>query len=112
MDFVVTIAAKKAPKSAPSVVAISRNIPILILEKPSFTYAAAAPDDVAITETSDAPTAYRISTLNTRVKNGTSTTPPPSPVSDPRKPAVNDPIATRAVNSRFVIHPPELVCHR
>jgi len=42
---------------APTVVATSRNIPIRMLVKPSRTYAAAAPEDVAITDTSDAPTA-------------------------------------------------------
>src|SRR5208282_245223 len=46
--------ARKAPINAPKVVAISRNMPIRILENPSFTYAAAAPEEVAITETSDA----------------------------------------------------------
>ena len=38
--------ARNAPTSAPSVVAISRNIPIRMLEKPSLTYAAAAPEEV------------------------------------------------------------------
>src|SRR6476660_7595017 len=50
-------AVKYAPTSAPRVVAISRNIPMRMLEKPSLTYAAAEPEEVAITETSDAPIA-------------------------------------------------------
>ena len=50
-------AVRNAPSNAPTVVAISRNIPMRMLENPSFTYAAADPDDVAITETSDAPMA-------------------------------------------------------
>src|SRR4029077_18518172 len=83
-----------------------------MLENPSFKYAAAAPDEVAITETSDAPTAYRMSTLNSRVSIGTSTTPPPRPVSAPRNPAMNDPSPTRMVNSRMFIPPPEPVCHK
>src|SRR5690242_18115791 len=33
------------------------------------------------------------------VSSGTSTTPPPSPVSAPRKPAASDPAQTRKVNS-------------
>lgn len=40
-----------------SVVATSRNIPMRTLVKPSLTYAAAAPEEVAITETRDAPIA-------------------------------------------------------
>ncbi|MNY76094.1 hypothetical protein D3C86_2155630 [compost metagenome] len=47
----------KAPTIAPEVVAISRNIPILILVKPSFTNATAAPEEVPITEINDAPIA-------------------------------------------------------
>ena len=51
------LAASSAPAIAPKVVAISRNIPIRMLEKPSRTYAAAAPEEVAMTETSVAPMA-------------------------------------------------------
>ncbi len=50
-------AARNAPNRAPVVVAISRNIPMRMLENPSLTYATAAPDEVAITDTSDAPMA-------------------------------------------------------
>ena len=50
-------ATAKAPQTAPTVVAISRNMPIRMLEKPSRTYAAAAPLEVAITEISAAPMA-------------------------------------------------------
>ena len=57
MALVGTLVARNAPNNAPKVVAISRNIPILILENPSFTYAAAAPEEVAMTDTSDAPMA-------------------------------------------------------
>src|SRR6476646_10750483 len=54
MALVDTHTARNAPDNAPRVVAISRNMPIRMLEKPSFTYAAAAPEEVAITETRDA----------------------------------------------------------
>src|SRR5580700_2951147 len=53
--FVAKRTARNAPRMAPAVVATSRNIPIRMLEYPSFVYAAAAPDDVAITEMSEAP---------------------------------------------------------
>ena len=46
-----------APPTAPRVVAISRNIPNLILATPSLTYAAAEPEEVAITDTKAAPIA-------------------------------------------------------
>jgi hypothetical protein len=92
-----------APKSAPKVVAISRNIPMRILVKPSFTYAEAAPDEVAITEIREAPTAYLISTPNTNVNKGMITTPPPKPVKDPRNPALNDASQISAEKSnRFI----------
>ncbi len=55
-------AAITAPRMAPEVVAISSNNPMRTFEKPSRTYAEAAPDDVAITDTSEAPMAYRRST--------------------------------------------------
>jgi hypothetical protein len=51
------LAAANAPQTAPTVVAISRNMPMRMLEKPSRTYAAAAPEDVAITEINAAPMA-------------------------------------------------------
>src|ERR1700722_3312261 len=54
---VETYPAINAPLSAPTVVAISRNMPTRMFEYPSRKYAAAAPDDVAITDTSDAPIA-------------------------------------------------------
>jgi hypothetical protein len=62
-----------------------------ILLNPSITYAAAAPEEVAITETRDAPIAYRMSTPKKRVNNGTIITPPPKPVRAPRKPAKKEP---------------------
>ncbi len=46
-----------APAKAPIVVAISKNIPSRMFVMPSFTYAAAEPDDVAITDTNEAPIA-------------------------------------------------------
>src|SRR5579864_1300871 len=52
-----------------------------------------------------------MSTLNTRASRGTRTTPPPSPVRAPRKPAMNDPSPTRMVNSRLFTLPPKPVCH-
>jgi hypothetical protein len=51
------LAASKPPVMAPKVVAISRNIPIRMFEKPFFRKAEAAPDEVAITETRVAPIA-------------------------------------------------------
>src|SRR5271155_438100 len=94
--------ASAAPESAPIVVAISRNIPTRMLEYPSRTYAAAAPEDVAITDTSAAPMAYRMSTPNSSVSIGTITTPPPNPVSAPKNPASSDPKPINAVNSSVV----------
>src|ERR1700745_100180 len=52
-----------------------------------------------------------MSTLNTSASSGTKTTPPPSPVRAPRKPAMNDPSPTRMVNSRLFKLPPKPVCH-
>ncbi|MNL14019.1 hypothetical protein D3C87_1349450 [compost metagenome] len=46
-----------APITAPAVVAISKNMPSRIFAIPSLTYAAADPEDVAITETKAAPIA-------------------------------------------------------
>src|SRR5216684_7523401 len=44
-----------------------------------------------------------MSTLNRIVNKGTSTTPPPSPVSAPRKPAINEPTATNRVKTNTLI---------
>jgi hypothetical protein len=52
-----TRVARNAPKSAPMVVATSRNMPMRTLERPSRTYAAAAPEEVAMTEMREAPMA-------------------------------------------------------
>src|SRR5690242_15683368 len=95
--------ARYAPPNAPTVVAISRSMPTRTLVNPSLTYAAAAPEDVAITETSDAPTAYRRSTPKSSVSIGTITIPPPRPVNAPRSPAENEPIATSSVKRRMDI---------
>jgi hypothetical protein len=60
---------------------------------------------VAITEINDAPIAYLISTPKTKVRRGTITTPPPSPVRAPRIPAVNEPAQiTRAKENKFSIY--------
>src|SRR4051794_30041190 len=58
-----------------------------------------------MTDTSDAPAAYRRSTPNPSTRSGTITTPPPSPVSAPSRPAANAPPATRAVISSPVMPP-------
>ena len=50
-------AAANAPQTAPTVLAISRNMPMRMFENPSRTYAAAAPEEVAITDISVAPMA-------------------------------------------------------
>src|SRR5438874_2524891 len=72
MALAETITATTAPVRAPTVVAISRNMP----------------------------------TPNAAVKSGTMTTPPPRPVSAPRKPATSPPSHTKSVNSRtFIINP-------
>src|SRR5436305_7218255 len=52
-----------------------------------------------MTETSVAPIAYRRSTPSRRVRTGVITTPPPSPVKAPRKPASADTAHTRSENS-------------
>src|SRR5882724_12759005 len=44
-----------------------------------------------------------MSTWKNRVRSGTRTTPPPRPVKAPRKPAINEPIPTRKLNSRTFI---------
>jgi hypothetical protein len=49
--------ASTAPSIAPVVVAISRNMPMRTLVMPSLIYAAAAPDELAIEATSEAPMA-------------------------------------------------------
>lgn len=57
---------------------------------PFFTYEAAAPEEVAITDIREVPTAYFISTPKPKVNSGIITTPPPKPVNDPNKPAANE----------------------
>ena len=49
--------ASMAPDTAPVVVAMQRNSPMRMFEMPSRRYAAAAPEEVAITEDSAAPIA-------------------------------------------------------
>src|SRR5579872_1007857 len=99
--WVETRVARNAPNNAPRVVAISKNIPMRMFEKPSLTNAAAAPEEVAITETREAPMAYRMSTLNKRLSSGTNTTPPPSPVNAPTRPARSEQKQTSTLNSRM-----------
>src|SRR5438270_12296081 len=48
--------------------------------------------------------AYRISTPSSRLSMGTKTTPPPRPVSAPRKPAISEPPQTSKLNSRIVMN--------
>ena len=58
-----------------------------------------------MTETSEAPMAYRMSTPNRKARSGTMTTPPPNPVREPRNPAAREPSQTRSENSReFMNH--------
>src|SRR5262245_26954947 len=59
-----------------------------------------------MTDTSEAPIAYRMSTPKPRTRSGTITTPPPSPVSAPKKPAATDPRQSSSVNSSTVINSP------
>src|SRR3569623_2654116 len=51
-----------------------------------------------------------MSTPNNSVSIGTITTPPPSPVSAPSRPAVNEPPAISSVNSRMDMEP-MIPCH-
>ncbi len=78
-----------APVSAPVIVNISRNMPILRFVIRSRTYADAAPLEVAITETALIAIARLMSTPS-RVSTGTRTTPPPMPLIAPTKPAVTE----------------------
>src|ERR1700722_3220989 len=59
-----------------------------------------------MTETREAPMAYLMLTPRARVSAGTTTTPPPRPVSAPRKPARNERIQTAPVKSNAVIGSP------
>ena len=52
-----SLVATLAPMIAPDVVATSRKIPTRMFVKPSLRYEAAAPDEVAMTETNEAPIA-------------------------------------------------------
>src|SRR5215472_11491149 len=45
-----------------------------------------------------------MSTLKTKASNGTITTPPPNPVSAPRKPATKEPNARKTVKASMVIN--------
>ena len=44
-----------------------------------------------------------MSTLNTSVNNGISTTPPPKPVKDPKRPAIIEPAKSKIVKTIIVI---------
>jgi hypothetical protein len=96
MAWVGAYNAMAAPAMAPSVVAISRNMPMRMFKIPSLTYADAAPDEVAMTEINEVPMAYRMSIPNPIVNSGTITTPPPSPVSEPINPANKAPAKSMA----------------
>src|SRR5262245_57671590 len=63
-----------------------------------------------MTATSEVPIAYRRSIPSMRVRTGTSTTPPPSPVSDPTKPAATAAAPITAVDSPRVMR--TLLCQR
>ena len=88
-------AAIREPIIAPSVVAISRDMPIFMFDSPSFMYLLAAPLDVAMVDTRLAPAAYSIGTPSNMVSAGTTTIPPPSPLSEPTSPAAT-PITSRS----------------
>ena len=75
-----------APISAPTIVNISRNMPIFRFVKWSRTYAAAEPLEVAMTEMMLTAIAFLIGKPK-RVRNGMRTTPPPIPLMAPTKPA-------------------------
>ena len=92
-----TICAAHAPCQGPVVVAIASSIATRVLVKPSLINAAADPELVAITATSEAPTAYLMSTPKARTSSGTTTTPPPRPVSDPSRPAPTEPASKSSV---------------
>ena len=81
--------ARNAPQIAPIVVAISRNMPTRRLVMWSLTYAAAAPLEVAMTETIETPIGdlRGDGTRKTSVSSGTTKTPPPRPTSEPTSPA-------------------------
>ena len=51
----------------------------------------------------EAPIAYRMSTLKSSVSSGMITTPPPSPVSAPSRPAMTEPAKTARVKSKMII---------
>jgi hypothetical protein len=72
----------------------------------SRTYAAAAPELVAMTDTSDAPIASWMSMPKTRVSTGTTMIPPPMPSSAPSAPAPIETPNMMIVNSSGVIDPP------
>jgi hypothetical protein len=77
-------------------------MPILIFEIPSFTYEAAAPEEVAITAIREVPTAYFILMPKPKVKSGMITTPPPRPVNAPNKPAAKELPKTIKVKSKLL----------
>ncbi len=76
-----TAAARRAPPTAPLVVASSRNIPIRMSVIRSRTYAAAAPELVAMTLTMLAPIARRTSKPNRIVRARMTMIPLPTPAS-------------------------------
>ena len=89
---------------APVVVPSSSSMATRRLVRRSRTYAAAAPLEVAITDTMEAPMAYRMSMWYSRVSTGTTTMPPPSPTSEPKKPATTEMPSSVNANSNGVIY--------
>lgn len=85
-----------APTSAPPIVNISRNMPILTFVMWSRTYADAAPLEVAITETALIAIA-RLMLRPQSVRTGMRTTPPPMPLIAPTKPAAVDNASTYSI---------------
>ena len=74
----------------------------------SRTYAAAAPLEVAMTETMEAPMAKRMSMPKSRVSAGTTMMPPPSPSSEPSSPAPSAMPNSMMVSSNGVISSPPM----
>ena len=58
--------------------------------------------EVAITDTIEAPMAKRMSTWSSSVSAGTTMIPPPSPSSEPSRPAATETVKTTRVNRRGV----------
>ena len=71
--------ATSPPAKAPSVVKSSRTIPSRTSARPDFKYSCAAPVEVVMTESKLVPTATLTGSPKTKVRKGTTKTPPPNP---------------------------------